>query len=436
MASRLYSTSNKIRFTSIPEKYAVPRQFKAKLSEVHSSVVSYVADRFVNTRKYRQQVTDALNYLTFCILQSQPPTFSWVASDPLNTMPNDVDFDVVESELGQWFLTEEAIEWDVSPSDTFISPSNDIAPDNLPLQNSNTISPKSRGDKSAIVDKVSTPVQSSTSAKETRVINKPLKVAKERQQHATMITENIQNQQPTPKEDLYIQPPKYPRFDTTKVWLKQVVGSDTLVIYTTLPEIPTRQNEISVTTRLESMTDKELMNLYPNHLIRTRSSRMYDEVEGLSYDEDLGVIIPVEGFTEDQVIDNIIRYPHLYKLRKIDRAGQPSNFYKTLEINGELYPIEEIWDELPESKKMPKDSEFAKEYIVRRYLLEEAAGIQHKYKMVGTLDPFLTVFMTPLDYVKRGYKDTLGIVKQCVSSRIRYKQSRNPILRRVGLVNV
>ena len=132
------------------------------------------------------------------------------------------------------------------------------------------------------------------------------------------------------------------------------------------------------------------------------------------------------------MIDNIIQYPHLYKLRKIDQTGSTSNFYRSLEIDGELYPVEEIWDNLPESVDMPRDPEFVKEYVVRRYLLEESIGKEHKFKLSGSLDPFLTVFMPPKDYVKRGYKDTLSIVKQCVISRIRYKQSRNPILRRLG----
>lgn len=422
--SKIYTTANKIKFTSIPDKYCVPKQFRAKLSKVHSSVVTYVFDNFSNTRKYRQKVTDVLNYLTFCILQSQPPTFNWVASDPLNTMPTDIDFDEVEKELTDFFLTEEAIEWDVSPSDHFVTVSDDIKQNDIPSKESNTISSKSGN----LVDKVSTPVKTST------VVNRPLKALRET---STSFTEG--SYQPvneiTPKEDLYIQPPKYPRFDTDKIWLKQNIGGDTLVIYTTLPEVPTRQNEISITTDINKMTDRELMNLYPKQIIRTRSAKMYEEVDGLTYDEDLGVVIPIDGFTDNQVIDNIVKYPHLYKLKKIDESGQSVNFYKSLEVDGHLYPIEEIWDSLEDSKKMPRDPEFVKEYVVRRYLLEEEAGVQHKYKMSGTLDPFLTLFMPPAEYIKRGYGDTLKIVKKCVCSRVSYKQTRNPILRRLGVIN-
>ena len=74
---------------------------------------------------------------------------------------------------------------------------------------------------------------------------------------------------------------------------------------------------------------------------------------------------------------------------------------------------------------------WVKEYVIRRYLLEEEIGISHSYKIAGSLDPFLTLFMPANKYIERGYPDVLEIVKQCVTSRIRYKQSRSPILRRI-----
>lgn len=428
--SRVYSSTNKIRFTDIPEKYAVPRSFKGKLGDVHSEVVIYVFNNYKNTKKYRQKVVDALNYLTYCILQSAPPAFSWTRTDPLNTMPDDIDMDDVEKELGELFLTEDAIQWDVKAADTTRSTDEDGQPNKLPSKEEKTISTESEG-KSAKegnkAEKLSNPVSAAN------VINRPLKSIRELQKNAASSQKAATkpSSQLTPKEDLYIQPPKYPRFDTSKVWLKQMSGDDMLVIYTTLPEIPTKQNEISVTTNLDAMTERELMNLYPNHIIRTRSARMYEEISGMSFDPDLGVIFPIEGFTEEQVIDNIIQYPHLYRLRKYDYDGKPINFYKSLEVGGQLYPIEEIWDELPESKIIPRDSEYVKEYVVRRYLLEESVGEEHMCKLCGTLDPFLTLFMPPAEYIKRGYKDTLQIVKQCVKSRVRYKQSRNPILKRL-----
>lgn len=438
----IYNDTNKIRFTDIPEKYACPREYKAKLSDIHSEVVIYVHGNYRNTRKYREKVVQVLNYITYCVIQNQTPNFDWVRSDPINTLPADIDFDDVEKGLGALFLTEDAIDWDVTPSDHFISIDEDNIPNKLPDRSQNTISgeldPKNTkvSDSHKQVDKLSavSNAVSGSSSPLASIINKPLQAIKNAQKSEGK-SQTKPSSVPTPKEDLYIQPPKYPRFDTSKVWLKEMSGSDTLVIYTTLPEVPTKQNEISVTTNLYSLTDRELMNLYPNRLIRTRSSKMYDKIEGLSYDEDLGVIIPIEGFTEEQVIDNIIQYPHLYKLKKYDQSGEPVNFYASIEIDGDLYPVDEIWDNLQDSVDMPRDSEFVKEYVVRRYLLEESVGVPHKFKLVGTLEPFLTLFMPPSGYVRRGYSDTLSIVKQCVKSRISYKQSRNPILRRLGKFN-
>lgn len=412
--ARIYSNTNRIRFTDIPEKYAVPRAYRGKQCEVHSAVVTYVFDNFQNTKKYRQKVVDALNTLTYCLLNNDPPPYKWNSANPLETMPSDFDMAEVEESLGHLFLTDEAIEWDVTP----VSHSNK----SVTASAANSISSKEENGKSHPMTASST----APSKKQKAPANRPLKEVrrKQKEESATIC--------PTPKEDLYIQSPKYPRFDTSKVWMHATDGGDQLTIYTTLPEIPTKQNEISVTTNLDIMTETELIALYPNHIIHTRSPKMYEKQEGIDFDEELGSIIPIEGFTRAQVVDNIICYPHIYKLKKLDEFGSVVSFYSTIEVDGELLPIEEAWNTLPEASVIPKEPEFVKEYVVRRYLLEEASGMEHKFKMYGTLDPFLTLFMPPGEYIKRGYKDTTSIAKQCVQSRIRYKQSRNPILRRLN----
>lgn len=410
--SRIYSSTNRIRFTDIPEKYAVPRMYRGKQSEMHSAVVTYVFDHYRDTKKYRQTVVDALNRLTYCVMQNEPPSFKWVSTDPLDTMP-DIDIDLVEATLGDFYLTSDAIEWDVSPSQIFA----DTASESDSVQPSDTddVAPKV-----VPVNKPKPVAHSST------VTNRLLHAAKQESR-----LEASGKTVPTPKEDLYIQPPHCLRFDVSKVWMSSKVGNDDLVIYTTLPEVPQCQNEISITTDLSLMTDSELMALYPNHVIHTRAAAMYEKYEGIEYDDDLGCIIPIEGFTKDQVVDNIIKYPHLYRLRKMSSDGKLQPFFSTIEIDGELKVTSEVWDTLPESKIVPRDSEFIKEYVIRRYLLERDSGVKHSYPMVASLDPFLTLFMPYTRYKERGYIDTLSIVKQCVTSRIHYKQSRSPILRRI-----
>lgn len=149
------------------------------------------------------------------------------------------------------------------------------------------------------------------------------------------------------------------------------------------------------------------------------------------FDENLGVILPINGFTYDQIRENIIKYPHFYKLkRKINNNFV--SFYSNIEIDNSLHDTLEVWDSLPDSKLIPKTTEFIKEYVVRRYLLErDIYKIKHKYPIFGNIDPFLTLFTTPADYIQFGFSDTEYIAKQCVISRVNYLQTRNPVLRKV-----
>jgi len=392
--SLMYSSTNRIKFTDISERYAVPKQYKAKLTEVHGSLILYVVNHFHNTRSYKQKVVNALNVLTYCIMFNETPPFNWKTDNPIDTIPPEFDLEAIQEALSDYWLGIESIEWDVSPtSDTAKSAPNRV-------ESSRVTQPR--------------PARASTTART-----------------AALVQRGVMSF--TPKEDLYIQAPKYPLFDFSKPWLSmQDLQGEKFVIYTTLPEIPTRQNEISATTDMSKMTDAELMNLFPNHMIQTRAAAMYEPCPGIEYDDDLGCIIPIEGFTADQVRENIIKYPHFYKLKRWNEDVL-SSFYHDIEIDGELMSVSAVWDSLVESKVIPKQSDFIKEYVVRRYLLERDAGVQHRYEMYGTLDPFLTLFMPPEQYVARGFNDVLSISKQCVQSRISFKQSRNPVLKRLNI---
>lgn len=422
--SRIYCPTNRIRFTDISEKYAIPRSYKGKQCEVHSALISYVCMHYRDTKKYRQTVVDALNRLTYCIMQGELPSFKWMSDDPLNTMP-DIDLDLVEEALNGFYLTPDAIEWDITPVETLDKEDSDT---DYHVTKQLTSSVSTSSTSPSTLRSIESKQAASSQLNDTNgIINKPLRQIKEQQRSESIDHRHIL----TPKSDLYIQPPCCLRFDVTKVWLSRNINGDDLVIYTTLPEIPHTQNDISVTTDPSKMTDSEFMNLYPNHIVHTRSQNMYFKYDGLDYDEDLGCIIPVEGFTTEQIIKNMIKYPHLFRIKKMTEQG-PQPFFHTIELNGELVPILDAWDSIPESKVIPKDSEFIKEYVIRRYLLEEEEiGIRHKYRIDGGLEPFLTLFMPPAKYIERGFTDPLSIVKQCVTSRIHYKQARNPILRRI-----
>lgn len=404
MASLIYNERNRIRFTSISEKYCIPPKFKAKQNELHSALIEYVVRNFRNTKKFKSRVVDALNILTYCVLEGEAPTFNWKIKDPLTTIP-EFDMERVKSVVGGYYLEEDAIEWDLQEVESsYELPEPTFTPEPVPEV------------------KIIQPVQNAEPALQKPVTLKSVPV---------QASSNVSIE--TPKEDLYIQAPKYVQFDYTNPWLSVQDGDDTLTIYNTLPEVPTRQNEISVTTDVNKMTDAELMKLYPNHVIHTRSAAMYEKIDGIEYDENLGCILPINGFSIDEVRDNIIKYPHFYKLKRYSDDGEVISFYEDIELEGDLESVAATWDSLPESRVIPKQSEFIKEYIVRRYLLEEEAGVRHKYPMYGTLKPFLTLFMPPELYIQYGFKDVVEISRRCVLSRVSYKQSRNPILKRLNI---
>lgn len=417
--SQLYSKTNRIRFSDIPEKYDVPRQFRSKLSEVHSAVITYVYEHFKDSQKYKQRIVDALNILTFCIMQNEPPPFNWSTLNPLDTMP-DFDLGMVEDLLGKYYLTIDSITWDVSCTNSMFSDTSvDVVSDiNSAKKDSSSSAPFGIR---PFTDKPT--VQGNNSVTKSNV-SKVSPVA-------VQVLHDSTAPVPTPKEDLYIQPPRYPRFDVNNIWMSASINGDNLVIYSTLPEVPTKQNEISITTNVDKLTQAELLNLYPNHVIHTRAQQLYERYLDLDYDDDLGCILPIGSFSKEELIDNLIKYPHLYRLRKINEAGKLSKFFSTIEIDGELVPITDAWDTLPESKFIPREPEYIKEYVIRRYLLERDSGVSHKYNLFGTLEPFLTLFMPPYKYAERGYSDPIQLAKQCVTSRVHYKQSRSPILRRL-----
>ena len=237
-------------------------------------------------------------------------------------------------------------------------------------------------------------------------------------------------------EDLYLQGALIPQIDTSKIWASGEIDGTKLVIYQSLPIVPTRQCEISLTTDVSLLSERDLMKLYPDRRFYTRNSDLYRKVDGLYYEEGLGCVLPIKNFSRSQIIDNLIKYPHLENILRLGKSASGAKyveFWKFIEIDGELYRTKDVWDSLPESSFIPKSKFFMEEYVIRRYLLErDVEGINHRFKMFGSLDPFLTLFMDSDSYIRYGYKNVVEIARQCVCSRVSYKKSRNPILRRLG----
>lgn len=250
-------------------------------------------------------------------------------------------------------------------------------------------------------------------------------------------------------DDIVLTPKPYQRFDTSKVWKKVYDGCGRpMNMYATLPIIPKKQRDISVTTNVDRMSKSELLNLYPksNPVKGFRSHPIFrQQYEGFTTDPIFGFIPQIEGFTEEQVIDNIIKYPSLdsttrLKIRpkSVGTIYYPQPFYHDIEIDGELIDCKKITEQICE--RIPDIDKFIHagaayypiiwDYIVRRYLLErDILHIEHKYPMYGDLQPFACLCLSAEEYVKRGYTDDIEeFAYNHVKSRIHYLESINPVI--------
>ena len=390
--------TSKIPFSQIPNKLKYPASIKGTLSSIHSIIISYVAKNYINARTYRIKVIDVMNNLTYRVLVNDDLGLVWNENDPLKLAAY-VDYSVVRKNIGSLYLEYSDVEFDIDETDE--------VPE--------------------VKEKSSNPMADLKAAVEVRPKKKPIATPKK----VDVVANTLPTATPTPKEDLYIKYPTVPQINVNDVYVSQYINGELYTIYKSLPLIPTKQSEISATTNAELMSNTDLMRLYPNRIIRTRDECMYEHVDNMYQHSILANILPIEGYTRAELIDNIIKFPHIFRLCRIV-DNEIVNMYSSIEIDGELYRTMDVWDNLPESSIIPRSASYIKEYVVRRYLLEESHGIKHKYPIFGTFDEFMTLFMPSDEYVTLGYKDVVGMAKQCVMARVAYKRSRNPILRAIG----
>lgn len=407
----------------ISEKLKYPPLHRAKLQQLHSDIVVYGTENYDGSPVTRTELITALNVISQLVIcgDTLPP------EEDLSTFIQTLQIhkDVIdESIVGDLMIYTGDVEWDipiVKDSQFDFSGKGFTVPEPTPEE-------AAQWRKELEVDKPQ-PVKASKSIEQKA---KPVSTSPIRKPEIS-----FKEPTPTPKSDILLSPPQYPQLDTTRIFAEDTSGPNHLVIYYSLPEVPTCQREISVTTDITKMRDSDLMNLFPNRVINIRNKDIYTYTAlELEVEPNLGYIIPVEGYTRKQLIDNIIKYPQLIKLRRmID--GQLTNFCDNIEINGELFNTLDIWETLPESRKIPRVSGFVIEYVARRYLLErDIKHIQHKYPLFGSLGPFLTLFMSPDDYAKYGYKNPIELARNNVNARVSYKTTRNPILRRIESVRM
>lgn len=384
------------RFSQIPAQLKYPATVAAKLSVIHSSIIDRTLQQKGWFRSELQQIIRIMNTATYRLVQGD--IYDLNIQDLL---ANDVEDDMtlralLDSPKYHLYIEFRDIHWasdGIEATYTTLTPANTQA---SALDASATVAPYQP-------------------AKSTEDFITPVKL--------------------TPKEDLYIKPPLVPRFDVKRIRVGAVIGDTTYCVYESLPDVPKRQADISITTDVSKMTTLELLNLFPNCRIHTRAACMYEPYGELELHPVLGLVLPILDFTREQLIDNLIKYPHIYKLmRFVD--DKLVSFYTNIEVLGQLERVCDIWNILPDASKLPYNTDFVKEYVVRRYLLErDVLHINHVYPLFGTLEPFLTLFTTPQEYESLGYNDAVQLAHDCVCARVNYKASRNPVMRRLkGIV--
>lgn len=426
-----------IDFISLPNYYRLLCRHKNVGAKIETAVADIVSKncRSLNTRKSRIAICDLLNRVVYQYISD--PSYKYVEGE----VPDVGDIDI-EQELGDLFITINKVDFDSCPVEDAI------------LEDEN----ESLSNQSGAVSSSKENIQGASRSEPDEHIDLD---------NVSVVDLMLESQQECKEEELHI-PPGYelfyadttsdgyqvsqdrsdislltstmPAIDCTQIYLKSLdLAGRPINVYPTLPTIPTNQCEVSATTNIDTMIDMDFLKMFPDEVIRARHPMMYgtftdvvnvhgDPME-IEVDEVLGYIPVINGYTREQIIDNIIKYPQFtYWYRQEGRDRTP--FTKYVEIGGELVPRMK-W--LRESKdadlnNVPGNEYFIKDYMYRKYILdEEYGGIIHKYPPFGTYGPFMSLFMPKELYHKFGYKDVASIGRQCVQNRIDFFRSRNPL---------
>lgn len=447
MAQRVY-----IKISDIAEKVPVPGNVLQKFEVYYHDLYMWICDNFENRERFKKNATYKINLLMYYLFTDGTVPYNW---NTLMTTPNlscSVNSSDIRRVITKCMLAPSNIDWsecmDSSYSFELANAASDKSSDavsvanEVPSENTSSKRPYTFSARTDAGAKYSGQVKSAHSNAASVTASSAIAAEDKslRQEDGNNICEDddeyevASSFQPavnaTPKEDLFITIPKYPK-------VADVSSSLPNNIRVSLPLVPSKQSEISATTDVNSMSEEDLLNLFPNTFIRTRSPLMYKPRQGITLDPDYGLLIPVEGFTDAQVRDSIIRYPHIFQLARQMEDGTFTSFYNDMEIDGELVNILKVWKYLPEAKIIDIDSlnstseqiEFIKEYAIRRYILErDIAGVKHKFDVRGSLPEFMTLFMPASMYTKEGYGNSIDIAKKCVSARVSYLRTRNPRL--------
>lgn len=225
---------------------------------------------------------------------------------------------------------------------------------------------------------------------------------------------------------------KFPT-SSDKIWHQGEADGYDFCIYVSTPIVPAMQNDITVTTDVSKCRPADLIHLFPVVRNYPRFEWMYKNIEGAYHHPILGSILPIDDYSEAELIDNIVKYPVLSGMYRRDE-NQRIPSWRWTEINGELVSTLKIWDTLPVANKLPHNKKIVAEYFYRKYLLDrDIKGVHYKHPIEGTMKPYIMLFTTKEEYESMGYKNAVDLGRQCVENRVSYIQTRNPIIRRIGM---
>lgn len=411
----------RVPFEQLSEAMDYPKSAKGQLTLLHSSLIEYVIDHFEDSRKFKMQVIQVFNTVTYAICNGEQISRGWRPVDMMQGLPK-YEESKLSDYLGSNYVEYRSVIWDnLSPSADLQSNdvSDVISEEKMP--EIETFSPNDCAENEAVKPQ-SIIFSKNDSYTELSSID------------SSQFTDTASSNQ-TSYEDLSLSGRSIPQIDFSRIYAQGTVNGEDYCIYYSLPDVPEKQCDISLTTDISLMKDSDFLKLYPNIEFCTRRLSLYRPIEGLEMHPKLGVIIPVKGFTKSQIIDNMIKYPTLDNIIRVGKKQGMDvfiDFEKMIEIDGQLHPTAKIWKDIPGCENLPMTQAIVHEYVIRRYLLErDIKHVDHKYNMYGDLDPFLTLFMPAVEYINMGYTDTLSIAKSCVRSRISYIRSRNPVLKKL-----
>lgn len=430
-----------IKFCDIGDRTPVNAKIKAKFQLCFSDIYDWASDNYENRKMFRQKCVSLVNACMYYLNTDGNLPYNWNDIVQMDDPLGDFDENEVKRVVMPCYYDVDDVSWECladsakmrkelvaiqinaseNPNEAATSKCKQKKPAKASKSSAKSIAKKeTASSKDAAQPKASESADARTYTFQAKTSSGERYIASNGKESAVA---------ETPKEDLFITSPKYPT----------VAGfsSDVKSVHTSLPIVPKRQCDISCTTSVYNMSEKDLLALYPNQFVKTRAAVMYEPLEGVTLDPQYGLLLPIDGFTDSQVRDSIIRYPHIFQLARVMSDGSLRSFYNDIEVDGELVNTLKVWKYLPESRILDLDSlpsnkervEFLKEYAIRRYILErDVKGVKHKHEVRGSLPEFLTLFMPFEMYKKEGYSNASELAAKCVNARVDYLRTRNPRL--------